>query len=92
MLLAEAERFPELAERWHAEVIGPSMEGLARIVRHGAERGEFRACAVAEFPQLLFAPVIMACTWQSLFARTRPLDPERYLDAHLDLLLAGLRA
>jgi len=92
MLLAEAERFPELAERWHAEVIGPCLDGLARIVRHGVRRGEFRAGAGVDYPQLLFAPVIMASTWQSLFARSRPIDLERYLDAHLDLLVAGLRA
>ncbi len=50
MLLAEVSRFPDLVERWRAEVIGPEVEALRRVVRYGIARGEFRTSAAEEFP------------------------------------------
>ncbi len=90
MLLAEVSRFPDLADRWRAEVIGPEVEALRRVVRYGVERGEFRPSAAEQFPHLLFAPVIMACTWRLMFGDDHALDGPAYLDGHLDLLERGL--
>ncbi|MCF4129232.1 TetR/AcrR family transcriptional regulator [Methylobacterium sp. SyP6R] len=90
MLLAEVSRFPDLVERWRAEVIGPEVEALRRVVRYGIARGEFRASAAEEFPHLLFAPVIMACTWRLMFGDDHALDGAAYLAGHLDLLERGL--
>ncbi|MBY0296151.1 MAG: TetR/AcrR family transcriptional regulator [Methylobacterium sp.] len=92
MVVAEAGRFPDIAERWHDAVIGPSVEMLRRVVRYGVGRGEFRASAAEEFPHLLFSPVMMAATWCSLFGAVRPLDLDRYRAAHLDLMEQSLRA
>lgn len=90
MLLAEVSRFPDLADRWRAEVIGPEVDALRRVVRYGIERGEFRASAAETFPHLLFAPVIMACTWRMMFGDDHALDGAAYLEGHLDLLERGL--
>ncbi|WP_048461686.1 TetR-like C-terminal domain-containing protein, partial [Methylobacterium indicum] len=90
MLLAEVSRFPDLVERWRAEVIGPEVEALRRVVRYGIERGEFRPSAAEEFPHLLFAPVIMACTWRLMFGDDHAIDGPAYLAGHLDLLERGL--
>jgi AcrR family transcriptional regulator len=90
MLLAEVSRFPDLADRWRAEVIGPAVDNLRRVVRYGIERGEFRPTAAEEFPHLLFAPVIMACTWRLMFGDDHALDGAAYLAGHLDLMERGL--
>ncbi|TGE01736.1 TetR/AcrR family transcriptional regulator [Methylobacterium nonmethylotrophicum] len=90
MLMAEVSRFPDLADRWRAEVIGPAVEALRRVVRYGIARGEFRASAAEEFPHLLFAPVIMACTWRLMFGDDHALDGAAYLEGHLDLMARGL--
>ncbi|MEH3145556.1 MAG: TetR/AcrR family transcriptional regulator [Methylobacterium frigidaeris] len=90
MLVAEGGRFPALTERWHAEVIGPSVEALRQVVRYGIARGEFHATAAEEFPHLIFSPVMMACTWQTLFGEAHALDLARYREAHLDMLQRSL--
>jgi AcrR family transcriptional regulator len=90
MLMAEVSRFPDLADRWRAEVIGPAVENLRRVVRYGIERGEFRASAAEDYPHLLFAPVIMACTWRLMFGDDHALDGAAYLAGHLDLMERGL--
>ncbi len=90
MLVAEACRFPELANRWHDEVIEPQMLRLRQVVAYGIGRGEFRGSAAVQFPELLLAPVIMACHWQSLYGESHPLDIDAYRDAQIDLLLNGL--
>jgi AcrR family transcriptional regulator len=90
MLLAEVGRFPDLADRWRAEVIGPAVEALRGVVRYGIGRGEFRPSAAEEFPHLLFAPVIMACTWRLMFGDDNALDGAAYLEGHLDLMERGL--
>ncbi|WP_244937324.1 TetR/AcrR family transcriptional regulator [Methylobacterium crusticola] len=90
MLLAEVSRFPDLAARWHAEVIGPAVETLRGVVRYGIARGEFRPSAAEEFPHLLFAPVMMACTWRLMFGDAHALDGAEYREAHLDLMEKSL--
>ncbi|WP_298956796.1 TetR/AcrR family transcriptional regulator [uncultured Methylobacterium sp.] len=90
MLIAEGGRFPALTERWHAEVINPSVEALRRVVRYGIDRGEFHATAAEEFPHLIFSPVMMACTWKTLFGDAHPLDIARYREAHLTMLALSL--
>ena len=92
ILLAEGHRFPEVVERWYEEVMGPAIEALAGVVRQGVARGEFRASAATDFPQLVMAPVILCNSWQSLFGGTRPLDVRRFFEATIDLLAHGLLA
>ena len=90
ILLAEGHRFPRINERWYTEVMGPAVEAFGAIVRRGVARGEFRPGAVEAFPQLIMAPVFLYHNWQVLFGDTRPLDPQRFLDAAMDLLAHGL--
>ncbi|MFE1603108.1 TetR/AcrR family transcriptional regulator [Methylobacterium sp. ID0610] len=86
MLMAEAGRFPGLAERWHDEVIGPSIAAMRTVMAYGIARGEFRCSAAEAFPHLLFSPVLTASTWLSLFGETQPLDLDGYAAAHLEML------
>src|ERR1700758_2565564 len=53
MLIAEASRFPELADRYHAEILGPCVQLLRGAIQRGVERGEIRPSAVVDCPQVI---------------------------------------
>jgi hypothetical protein len=60
------------------------MANLRRLLRHAAERGELRNPAVADFPHLMAAPMLVSVIWQGLFQRLDPLDFEGLFRTHLD--------
>lgn len=91
LIVAEAARIPELVDFYHREVIVRGKALLADLLARGVARSEFRAAPVAEAPEILVAPVILAAIWRMTFEPLAPLDLERFIGAHLDLVLAGLR-
>lgn len=90
LMIAEAERFPELAEDYHREVIAPVIEKLREVIALGVERGEIRRSAALEFPEIVVAPAALMHLWLLVFSNRVPVDTERCLEAHLDLMLHGL--
>ncbi|MEO1018298.1 MAG: TetR/AcrR family transcriptional regulator, partial [Pseudomonadota bacterium] len=57
----------------------------------GIERGEFREALALELPEVVMGPTYMAAVWKMIFDDRKPLDLERFIDVHLDLVLNGLR-
>jgi len=92
LLIAEGEKFPELVEFYHDEVMARGVALLKRVVDAGVMAGEFRASALTEMPLPLFSPVIHACVMGLLFGSRRPLDVEAFKQAHIELVLGNLRA
>jgi AcrR family transcriptional regulator len=92
LIIGESGRFPEIADFYFDEVVSRGMAAIRAVVARGVEHGEFRASKLAEFPQLAMGPLLLAVIWKSLFDRKQPLDLQAYTDAHMDLLLDGLRA
>lgn len=92
LLLMEAGRFPEVAELYHREVVARGMGLLREAARRACERGELRSDELVRFPQLAVAPGLVAILWSHLFQRFEPLDAEALFEAHLALLLRGLRS
>lgn len=92
LLIAEAGRFPQLVEVYHREVIGRGKVVLGAIVARGVARGEFRDGPATRNPEIVLAPAIMAAIWKMVFDTIDPLDLEQFAAAHVDLVLAGLRA
>jgi AcrR family transcriptional regulator len=90
LMIAEAERFPELAENYHSEVIAPVTEMLREALKLAVERGEIRRSAALEFPEIVVAPVALMHLWILVFSNRKPVDTDRYIEAHLDLMLHGL--
>jgi AcrR family transcriptional regulator len=90
LLIAEGPRLPELTEFYHSEVIARGIGLLRALLARGVERGEIRTGAVADYPQMIIAPALMAVLWQLLFAERHPLDLADFFEAHLDLVLHGL--
>lgn len=90
MLIAEASRFPELADRYHEEILRPCLDMLGQAIRRGVDRGEIRASAIVETPHVVIAPIALLDLWMMMFADRQPLDLKTYFDAHIELVLNGL--
>lgn len=92
MLIAEAPRFPALADRYHEEILRPCLEMLRQAVQRGIDRGEIRKSSIVNTPQVIIAPIALVDLWMMMFDDRQPLDLKAYFDAHLDLVLNGLLA
>jgi AcrR family transcriptional regulator len=92
MLIAEAPRFPELADRYHQEILRPCLDMLRRAIQRGMDHGEFRKSAIVDLPQIVIAPIALVDLWMMMFDVRQPLDLKAYFNAHLDLVLNGLLA
>lgn len=91
LLVAESGRFPQLAEIYHREIIGPGMKALRHVLLQGIASGEFRKTAAVEFPQILAAPGVLAIVWRVLHGERHRLDLDAYKRAHLEFVLGSLR-
>jgi AcrR family transcriptional regulator len=92
MLIAEASRFPELADRYHQEILRPCLDMLRQAIQRGMDRGEFRQSSIVDSPQVVIAPIALVDLWMMMFDDRQPLDLKAYFNAHLDLVLNGLLA
>jgi AcrR family transcriptional regulator len=92
MLIAEASRFPALADRYHEEIHRPCMDMLSRIIQRGIDRGEIRRSVVTDCPLVIIGPIAFVDIWIMMFDNRHPLDLKTYFDAHIDLVLKGLLA
>lgn len=87
LLISEGHRFPKIAEFYHREVVNKGREAVRTIARRGVERGELPSDALTRFPQLFFAPVMLAVVWNGLFGAFDKLDVAGMLEEHRKLLL-----
>ncbi len=86
LILAEGPRFPAIADFYYREVISRGLGAMRALIALGIKRGEIREAALADFPQIVVAPAIIAVIWKSLFDRHAPLDAHALLRVHLDLI------
>jgi AcrR family transcriptional regulator len=87
LMLLEGRRFPKLAEFYYREVLSRILGALRVLLTRAAERGEVPP-ALAQFPQLLAAPGLVAVVWSGLFDRFEPLDVRALMQAHVEVLFA----
>jgi AcrR family transcriptional regulator len=91
LVITEAHRFPEIAAFHYEEVVSRIMGLLRRLVERGVASGEFAHDALVRFPHLVIAPLLLAVVWEALFERQAPLDVDGLFEAHVNLLVRGLR-
>ncbi len=92
LIVAEGPRFPAIADFYYREVVSKGLAGDARAdpARHRARRDP-AASDLAQFPQIMVAPAMIAVIWQSLFSRHAPLDALEMFRVHLDLIFGERR-
>src|ERR1700687_4741599 len=91
LMISEGRRFPKLAEFYYREVLSHVIAAMRAILRRAAARGEVPE-ALADFPQIIAAPGLVAIIWSGLFERFEPLDVGTMMKTHVDLLFAPRRA
>lgn len=93
LVIAEAHNFPDIARFYTDEVVARGRAFFAAILTRGIERGEFRPVDVPHTARVLSAPLSLLCIWcHSLapFESAPDTTPQGYIDAYLDVVLAGL--
>jgi AcrR family transcriptional regulator len=93
LLLTEADRFPELAEFYRAEILQPALALVRGAVQAGVASGEFRPGAADEpgLAYVLLAPIFMGSIWRMMLGVDGAPDLGALREAHLELALRGLR-
>jgi AcrR family transcriptional regulator len=86
LIVAEGPRFPAIADFYYREVVSRGLAALRRLIELGVARGEIRQSKLAQFPQIVVAPAMIAVIWKGLFERHAPLDADAMLGTHLDLI------
>lgn len=92
LLIAEGPKHPDLVAYYWENVVAHGIAALGKIIDRGVASGEFRRTAASEFPQLVISPVLTSIVWNGIFASHHELDTERYIEAHLDMLLCWLKS
>jgi AcrR family transcriptional regulator len=93
LVIAEAGNFPELARFYLDAVVRRGLRLIGTILRRGIGRGEFRPIDVDHAVFCVIAPMLIAALWKNSLEPhdDAPLDVRRLAQAHLDLLLRGLK-
>jgi AcrR family transcriptional regulator len=91
LIVAEGPRFPEIADFYYREVVSKGLAGMRAAISLGIARGEIQHRDLAQFPQILIAPAMIAVIWQSLFSKHAPLDAVEMFRVHLDLIFGERR-
>ena len=91
LIVAEGPRFPEVADFYYREVVSRGLGGMRALIELGIARGEIKQKNLAQFPQIMVAPALIAVIWQSLFSRHAPLDALEMFRVHLDLIFGERR-
>jgi AcrR family transcriptional regulator len=91
LIVAEGPRFPEIADFYYREVVSKGLAGMRAAIALGIARGEIRNKELAQYPQILIAPAMIAVIWQSLFSKHAPLDAIEMFRVHLDLIFGERR-
>ncbi len=95
LVMSEAQNFPEIATFYHEEVILPGHALIRKILSRGIDSGEFRPLDVDHAVHTIVAPMIFLMMWKnsmgSCTANSQFLDPERFIQLQVDVLLHGIQ-
>jgi len=92
LIMAESGNFPDIAQFYQDEVMGPGDELFARVLARGAARGEFRETPANPATTLICAPLVFLMLWQRAFSQVavQEIDPAAFVDQLIQMLLFGL--
>ena len=81
--ISEGPRFPALAEIYYRVIVEPNITRLEAMLRVSLKP---QHAELADYPQLVMAPVITGLIWNSMFERFRPVDVEGMLRIHFRMM------
>jgi AcrR family transcriptional regulator len=92
LIIAESDRFPELADFYSREVLARATAIVRAALRAGIETGEFRADAADQpgLAHVVLAPAIMGSVWRMMLGEHRAPDLGAMREAHIDMVLRAL--
>ena len=91
LMIAEGPKHPDLTAYYCDQVISGGLAALRQLIRRGVRQGEFRQSSLDEFPQLLVAPALLSIVWKTLFQKHYPLDTDKLLETHIELVLRAIK-
>lgn len=91
LLIADGPKFPDLVDFYHSEVPRVGYEIMKATLERGIARGEIRPVDSETAPHIIFAPLV-ADNLRRLLGSTRPVDMDKLMNTHLDMLFNGLLA
>ncbi len=92
LMIAEGPKYPDLTAWYWDNVVSRALDALRTLIRRGVDNGEFRESAVNEFPQLLVAPIFFSMIWTIVFRPHSDLDTDRFIEAHVEMILESIKA
>ena len=92
LIIAEARNFPELARDYFEEISLRARAFMESVLQRGIESGEFRSMDVPYTARTICAALDHQAILQHSMADhdPEPLDPTRYVDSVLDLVMHGM--
>jgi AcrR family transcriptional regulator len=94
LMVSECRNFPELGKFYVDEVITRGHKLVRTAMRRGLDSGEFRQIDPDYAARLVFAPLVLMVLYRHSFdfCSAQRLDPDAYVEQHLDILVRGLLA
>lgn len=92
LMIAEGPKHPDLVQWYWDNVVSRAISALRSLIRRGVDQGEFRESALNEFPQLLVTPVFFSMIFSIVFKQQMTLDTDRFIEAHVDMVLDSIKA
>lgn len=92
LMFSECRNFPEIGKFYYEEVIARSFRLVEGVLQQGMRTGEFRSIDANYATRLLLAPMVYLLLWRHSFdiCDSRHVDPEKYMQQHLDMVINGL--
>lgn len=93
LMFSECRNFPEIGKFYYDEVISRGHLLVQTVLERGMKSGEFRSMDANYAMRMILAPLTYLLLWRHSFdfCDSKRVDPERYLDQHLDMVVNGLR-
>ena len=95
LVITEVRNFPDIADYYAREVIGPAHALVSGILRRGMAAGEFRPVDVDSAVHSLILPLVMICLHRHSLGACPVdwhLDGKAFIAQHVHLVLVGLSA
>lgn len=91
LIICEGPKFPELLTMYYDEIVSRGIRFIRALLANSQQQSRLSAQPVSDFPQLIIGPIILAALWKILFDTRETLDLDALVEAHLKVLLDGIR-